>query len=275
VNFWYGNLTVSYTLYSGHGGFRFSCFHREYKYFFIGNGLNIDVCSPIYAFDGQWSIFLVGITFSFWFYKPMQTIRVMTTRVFDCAYLCFGWRRQWNLSVKNLKATMIFQTSAKWTLPVYTNYRRTISNFDIRWMTLFPDPTPFRVVIPGVRRPFGGRTGQAGRPPCPLCLIWTGRGTVDGEITIPNLLYCGNFSYCWQPTWQWTIWGGSPRNYVGRKREQLRAHARTGMGANMLGANMYWAQTCRARTCTGREHVGRQHVPGANMYRAPTCRAPT
>jgi hypothetical protein len=28
-----------------------------------------------------------------------------------------------------------------------------------------------RVVIPGVRRPFGGRTGRAGRRPCPLCLI--------------------------------------------------------------------------------------------------------
>jgi hypothetical protein len=28
-----------------------------------------------------------------------------------------------------------------------------------------------RVVIPGVRRPFGGRTGWAGRRPCPLRLI--------------------------------------------------------------------------------------------------------
>jgi hypothetical protein len=28
-----------------------------------------------------------------------------------------------------------------------------------------------RVVIPGVRRPFGGRTGQAGGRPCPLRLI--------------------------------------------------------------------------------------------------------
>jgi hypothetical protein len=28
-----------------------------------------------------------------------------------------------------------------------------------------------RVVIPGVRRPFGRRTGRAGRRPCPLCLI--------------------------------------------------------------------------------------------------------
>jgi hypothetical protein len=126
-----------------------------------------------------------------------------------------------------------------------------------------------RVVIPGVRRPFGGRTGRAGRRPCPLCLIWTGRGTVDGEMNIPNLLYCGNLSYCWQPTWQWTIWGGSPRNYAGRQREQLRAHARTGMGANM-----YWVPTCRARTCTGRKPVGREHVPGANMSGA-NLRAPT
>jgi hypothetical protein len=114
----------------------------------------------------------------------------------------------------------------------------------------------------------------AGRRPCPLCLIWTGRGTVDGEITIPNLLYCGNFSYYWQPTWHWTIWGGSPRNYAGRQREQLRAHARTGMGANML------ERTCTGRKHVGRKHVGREHVPGANMsganmYRARTCRAPT
>jgi hypothetical protein len=136
--------------------------------------------------------------------------------------------------------------------------------FRPRPFTFRPRPSD-RVVIPCVQRPFGRRTGRAGRRPCPLCLIWTGRGTVDGEITIPNLLYCGNFSYCWQPTWQWTIWGGSPRNYVGRQREQLRAHARTGMGANMLGANMYWARTCRAQTCTGRQHVGRKHVPGANM----------
>jgi hypothetical protein len=28
-----------------------------------------------------------------------------------------------------------------------------------------------RVVIPGVQRPFGGRTGRAGGRPCPLCLI--------------------------------------------------------------------------------------------------------
>jgi hypothetical protein len=58
-----------------------------------------------------------------------------------------------------------------------------------------------RVVIPGVRRPFGGRTGRAGGRPCPLRLIWTGRVTVDREITIPNLLYCNNFSYCFPPTW--------------------------------------------------------------------------
>jgi hypothetical protein len=115
-----------------------------------------------------------------------------------------------------------------------------------------------RVVIPGVRRPFGGR---AGRRPCPLCLIWTGRGTIDGEIIIPNLFYCGNFSYCWQPTWQWTIWGGSPRNYARRQQEQLQAHARIGMGANMLGANMYWARTCRAQTCTGRQLKGANLTP--------------
>jgi hypothetical protein len=30
---------------------------------------------------------------------------------------------------------------------------------------------PSRVVIPGVRRPFGGRTGRAGGRPCPLRLI--------------------------------------------------------------------------------------------------------
>jgi hypothetical protein len=33
-------------------------------------------------------------------------------------------------------------------------------------------PTPLtRVVIPGVWRPFGGRTGRAGGRPCPLRLI--------------------------------------------------------------------------------------------------------
>jgi hypothetical protein len=31
--------------------------------------------------------------------------------------------------------------------------------------------TTTRVVIPGVRRPFGGRTGRAGKRPCPLRLI--------------------------------------------------------------------------------------------------------
>jgi hypothetical protein len=131
-----------------------------------------------------------------------------------------------------------------------------------------------RVVIPGVRRPFGGRTGRAGGRPCPLCLIWTRRGTADGEITSPNLLYCSNFSYCWQPTWQWAIWGGSPRIYAGRQREQLRAHAGTAMGANMSGTNMSGANMYRARTCTGRQHVRCQYVPGANMSGA-NLRAPT
>jgi hypothetical protein len=63
-----------------------------------------------------------------------------------------------------------------------------------------------RVVIPGVRRPFGGRTGQAGGRPCPLRLIWTGRGTVDRGITVPNLLYCSNFSYYFPPTWSRGGW---------------------------------------------------------------------
>jgi hypothetical protein len=63
-----------------------------------------------------------------------------------------------------------------------------------------------RVVIPGVRRPFGGRTGRAGGRPCPLCLIWTGWGTIDREITVPNLLYCSNFSYYCPPTWSCRGW---------------------------------------------------------------------
>jgi hypothetical protein len=67
-------------------------------------------------------------------------------------------------------------------------------------------PLLVRVVIPGVRRPFGGRTGWAGGRPCPLRLIWTGRGTVDREITVPNLLYCSNFSYYLPPTWSRGGW---------------------------------------------------------------------
>jgi hypothetical protein len=63
-----------------------------------------------------------------------------------------------------------------------------------------------RVVIPGVWRPFGGRTRRAGGWPYPLRLIWTGRGTVDREITVPNLVYCSNFSYYFPPTWSCGGW---------------------------------------------------------------------
>jgi hypothetical protein len=63
-----------------------------------------------------------------------------------------------------------------------------------------------RVVIPGVRRPFGRPTGQAGRRPCPLRLIWTGQGIVDREIIVPNLLYYSNFSYYCPSTWSRGGW---------------------------------------------------------------------
>jgi hypothetical protein len=58
----------------------------------------------------------------------------------------------------------------------------------------------------GVRRPFGGRTRRVGGRPCPLRLIWTRRGIVDREITVPNLLYCSNFSYYFPPMWSCGRW---------------------------------------------------------------------
>jgi hypothetical protein len=48
--------------------------------------------------------------------------------------------------------------------------------------------------------------GEPGGRPCPLRLIWTGRGTVHREITVPNLLYCSNFSYYFPPTWSRGGW---------------------------------------------------------------------
>jgi hypothetical protein len=57
-----------------------------------------------------------------------------------------------------------------------------------------------KVVILGV----GGLL--AGGRPCPLRLIWTGWGTVGREITVPNLFYCSNFSYCCPPTWSRGDW---------------------------------------------------------------------
>ena len=62
------------------------------------------------------------------------------------------------------------------------------------------------VIILGVRRPFGRQTERAGRRPCPLRLIWTGWGIVGKEITVPNLLYCSNFSYCFLSTWSRGGW---------------------------------------------------------------------
>ena len=63
-----------------------------------------------------------------------------------------------------------------------------------------------RVVILGVWRPFGRRTGRASEWPCPLCLIWPRWDTVDREIIIPNLLYYNNFSYYCLPTWSCGGW---------------------------------------------------------------------
>jgi hypothetical protein len=64
-------------------------------------------------------------------------------------------------------------------------------------------PLVIRVVIPGIQRPFGGV--PSGRP-CALYLIWTRGGIVDREITVPNLLYCSNFSYYCPPTWSRGGW---------------------------------------------------------------------
>jgi hypothetical protein len=77
---------------------------------------------------------------------------------------------------------------------IHPNFHRIRKNITHRFLLLTS-----RVVIPGVRRPFGGRT-------CPLRLIWIGRGTIDREITVPNLLYCSNFSYYFPPTWSRGGW---------------------------------------------------------------------
>ena len=63
-----------------------------------------------------------------------------------------------------------------------------------------------RVVILSIQRPFGRQTGRASRQPCPLCLTWTDRGTIDREIIVPNLLYCSNFSYYFLPIWSRAGW---------------------------------------------------------------------
>jgi hypothetical protein len=60
-----------------------------------------------------------------------------------------------------------------------------------------------RVVIPGVRRLFGGRTGRAALSITPY-MNWG--GIIDREITIPNLLYCNNFSYYCPSTWSCGGW---------------------------------------------------------------------
>jgi hypothetical protein len=46
----------------------------------------------------------------------------------------------------------------------------------------------YRVVIPSIWRPFGERTGQAALSIMPY--MNRAGGTVDREITVPNLLYC-------------------------------------------------------------------------------------
>jgi hypothetical protein len=48
----------------------------------------------------------------------------------------------------------------------------------------------------------GGRAGG----PVHYALYEPGEGTVDKEITIPNLLYCSNFSYCCPPMWSCGDW---------------------------------------------------------------------
>jgi hypothetical protein len=60
-----------------------------------------------------------------------------------------------------------------------------------------------RVVIPGVRRPFGGCTGRAALSITPYM---NRAPTIDREITVPNLLYCSNFSYYFLPTWSRGGW---------------------------------------------------------------------
>jgi hypothetical protein len=48
----------------------------------------------------------------------------------------------------------------------------------------------------------GGRAGG----PVHYALYEPGGGTVDREITVPNLLYCNNFSYYFPPTWSRGGW---------------------------------------------------------------------
>ena len=81
-----------------------------------------------------------------------------------------------------------------------------------------------RVVILGIRRPFGRCTKQ---------------DTVNREIIVPNLLYYNNFSYCCPPTWQLAVWGGCPQKCVRHQPEQLQAQAGMGTGADSLGRHQY------------------------------------
>jgi hypothetical protein len=68
----------------------------------------------------------------------------------------------------------------------------------------------------------------SGRP-YPLRLIWTKRGTVDREITIPNLLYCNNFFLLLPAdmvTWRMAVWGGYPRKCAGARLTLQIYHGR-------------------------------------------------
>jgi hypothetical protein len=97
-----------------------------------------------------------------------------------------------------------------------------------------------RVVIPGVRRPFGGRTGRAGGRPCPLCLIWWLSTQLRWAPTGTTAGACGN---------------SHGREHVG--------HEHVGR-EHVPRANMYRAPTCQVPICTGRQHVGCQ-LKGANL----------
>jgi hypothetical protein len=74
--------------------------------------------------------------------------------------------------------------------------------------------------------------GRAGGRSYPLLLVWIGRDTVEREITIRNLFYCTNFSYCCWATWRWTVWGGCLRKCAWHQWEQLWAHEGRGTDAS-------------------------------------------
>jgi hypothetical protein len=118
-----------------------------------------------------------------------------------------------------------------------------------------------RVVIPGVRRPFGGHTGRAGRRPCPLRLIWTGWGTIDKEIIVANLLYYSNFSYYCPPTWSRGGWQSEVAVY--RSASTPIWPFKFTMGGQ---STPFWPLSGGREGLSGRQAVRPTNNPGWNMY---------